>query len=96
MKLTENEVRYVAALARLELSPEEQRMFGGQLSQVLDYINTLNELDTSDVEPMSHALNITNVFREDVEMEKFPRKAWQANAPSQDSGHFRVPKIIEG
>ena len=95
MKLTPEEVRRVAALARLELSPEEVDRFSGQLSVVLDFINTLNELDTSGIEPMSHALEINNVFREDRREAKFPPDTWSANAPAAEYGHFRVPKIIE-
>ena len=96
MRLTEKEVRHVATLARLELTPEEETTFGGQLSQILDFINTLNELDTSSVEPTSHALDITNVYRDDLEEGKFPADTWRVNAPSRDFGHLRVPKIIEG
>ncbi|MDH5510510.1 MAG: Asp-tRNA(Asn)/Glu-tRNA(Gln) amidotransferase subunit GatC [Nitrospinota bacterium] len=96
MKLTEKEVRHVATLARLQLTQEEEATFGGQLSQILDFISALNELDTTNVEPMSHALDITNVYRDDAEDGKFPADSWRANAPSQDFGHLRVPKIIEG
>ncbi|MDH4183002.1 MAG: Asp-tRNA(Asn)/Glu-tRNA(Gln) amidotransferase subunit GatC [Nitrospinota bacterium] len=96
MKLSLEEVKHVASLARLKLEPAEEELFRGQLSQVLDFINTLGELDTSSVEPMSHALDVKNVFREDRQEDRFDKQLWKANAPSQDYGHFRVPKIIEG
>lgn len=85
----------MAALARLELSPAEEERFCGQLSQALDFIGALNELDASGIEPMSHALDISNVFRGDKRDARFPRDMWKANAPAADYGHFQVPKIIE-
>lgn len=95
MKLTKEQVRHVATLARLEVTPDEEERFAGQLSSVLDYINQLNELDTDSVEPTSHAVDIRNVFREDAAVARFVEGAWEANAPSKDHGHFRVPKIID-
>src|SRR4030043_301164 len=66
MKITRQEVEYVAALARWELSPEEAEEFTGQLGQILEYFDKLNELDTSAIEPTSHAIPVVNAFREDV------------------------------
>ena len=94
MSLSVEQVRHVAALARLRLTAEEEEMFSGQLSAVLDYINQLNELDTEGVEPTSHALEPVNVFREDEVSRPFGDRVWKENAPAEDHGHFRVPKVI--
>lgn len=95
MKLSKEQVRHVATLARLELSCEEEERFSSQLSAVLENINQLSELDTEGVEPTSHALDIKNVFREDETSERLDTGWWKLNAPSEDQNHFRVPKIIE-
>ena len=94
MALSHDEVRHVATLARLALSEEETARFGRQLSQILDYIQTLNELDTSQVEPTAHVVPMANVWRED-EVEPSPgREAVLGNAPDRTEEFFRVPKII--
>lgn len=95
MSLSVDEVRHVATLARLKLSKEEEKIFATQLSAVLDYIGQLDELETDSVEPTSHALDITNVFREDEVEARFEKGAWISNAPAKDHGHFRVPKVID-
>lgn len=95
MALSIDEVRHVAMLARLSLTEEEEKKFAVQLSATLDHISHLNELDTSAVEPTSHALDIKNVFRDDEVDKKFDDGAWRRNAPAQDFDHLRVPRIIE-
>ena len=95
MKITAKEVRYVADLARLELSPEEVELFTGDMNRILDYMDQLSELDTGGVEPTSHVLSLKNVFREDVVVESLPVDGVLANAPRREKGHFVVPKIIE-
>ena len=95
MKITEKEVRYVADLARLELSPEEIRPFTSQLNRILTFMEQLNELDTSTVEPTAHVLDLTNVFREDEVGHSLTVGEVLANAPEHDRDHFVVPKIIE-
>jgi len=95
MKLSREQVRHVASLARLEITGEEEEKFSVQLSAVLDNIGQLNELDTDGVEPTSHAVDIHNVFRADEVAQKFDPDAWRSNAPAEDKDHFRVPKIIE-
>jgi aspartyl-tRNA(Asn)/glutamyl-tRNA(Gln) amidotransferase subunit C len=95
MKITEKEVLYVAELARLELSPDEVDRFTTQLNGILEYMDQLNELDTSAVEPTSHVFPLKNVLREDEVGHSLPLDEVLANAPEHDKGHFVVPKIIE-
>lgn len=95
MRLSKEQVRHVATLARLELNSEEEERFSVQLSAVLENINQLNDLDTEGVEPTSHALDVNNVFREDVISKRFDNGCWKLNVPSEHQNHFRVPKIIK-
>ena len=95
MAATELNIRYVAELARLQLSPEEEQRFGGQLGQVLGYIEKLNELDVSQVEPTAHAVPLVNVTRADVVRPSLPHDQAMRNAPAQANGLFIVPKIVE-
>ncbi|RMF94067.1 MAG: Asp-tRNA(Asn)/Glu-tRNA(Gln) amidotransferase subunit GatC [Nitrospinota bacterium] len=88
-------VEHVATLARLALSEEEMEKFTHQLSDILTYVNKLNELDTSNVEPTSHVLTIQNVFREDQVRPSIPITEALANAPEAAHRYFKVPKIIE-
>lgn len=95
MKITKQEVEHVAKLARLELSEQEKEMLTGQLSNILTYVEKLNELDTKDVEPTSHVLDIRNVMRDDAAAPSLPRDRALENAPEKAAGHYKVPKIIE-
>ncbi len=95
MKITKQEVEHVAKLGRLELSEQETESLTDQLSNILTYVEKLNELDTKGVEPTSHVLDINNVMRDDVPAESLPREKALANAPDQAAGHYRVPLIIE-
>lgn len=95
MEITREQVEHVAKLARLAVSEEEKVLFGRQLSSILTYVETLNRVDTSQVEPTSHVLPMQNVLREDEVKASLPRDAALANAPDSDNGCFRVPKIIE-
>ncbi|SEK33734.1 aspartyl/glutamyl-tRNA(Asn/Gln) amidotransferase subunit C [Stigmatella aurantiaca] len=95
MKLTLEQVRHVAALARLSLSPEEERRYATQLSAVLDAVAQLQELDVSGVEPTSHATLADSLLREDVTRPSLPPEKGLANAPSKVGTRFAVPKIIE-
>ena len=95
MKITKQEVEHVAKLARLELSDTEQEMLTDQLSNILTYVEQLNELDTKGVEPTSHVLDINNVMRDDVPSGSLNQERALANAPDKAAGHYRVPKIIE-
>lgn len=85
----------VASLARLKLKDDEKALFSGQLSKVMGYIDTLNELDTANAAPTSHVLPLKNVFRDDEIAASLPREKILDNAPESRDGFFRVPKIIE-
>ncbi|OGW34042.1 MAG: asparaginyl/glutamyl-tRNA amidotransferase subunit C [Nitrospirae bacterium GWD2_57_9] len=95
MKITKKEVEHVAKLARLELSDQAKDVFTDQLSNILTYVEQLNELDTKDVPPTSHVLDMSNVMRDDVPQESLSQERALANAPDKAAGHYRVPKIIE-
>ncbi|MDA1191003.1 MAG: Asp-tRNA(Asn)/Glu-tRNA(Gln) amidotransferase subunit GatC [Candidatus Poribacteria bacterium] len=94
-KLTNAEVEYVATLARLELSDDEKERLTSELGSILEYIDQLNALDTSDVEPTSHVLPIRNVMREDVVADSMPREEALELAPSSDDEFFIVPRVVE-
>ena len=94
MKITHNEVRYVADLARLDLDASAVDQFAGQIGDILQYIDKLNEVDTEGVEPTSHAIFLTNAFREDSPGGHLETGRALANAPEQEDGCFVVPKII--
>lgn len=95
MKITREEVEYVAHLARLALTADEASEFAGQLDQILGYFEKLEELDTSGVEPTRHAIAVVNAFREDVVKPSYDSETALENAPDKSDDFFRVPKIIE-
>ncbi len=95
MKISKQEVEHVAKLARLELSEQEREKLTDQLSNILTYVEKLNELDTKGVEPTSHVLAIRNVMRDDAGTPSLPQERALANAPEKSAGHYKVPKIIE-
>ena len=95
MKLTREEVQQIALLARLRLTPEEEVRLTEQLDSILGYMDKLNQIDTADVEPFSHAVNIENTLREDRVTNQPNADALLANAPDRDATFFKVPKIIE-
>jgi len=95
MKITREEVQRVAALARLQLSAEEQAALTKQLDKILQYMEKLNLLDTAQVEPLAHAVDIVNAFREDKAAPSPFTEALLANAPARERNFFKVPKIIE-
>lgn len=88
-------IEYVGILAKLELSPEEKEAARKDMERMLDYIDKLNELDTSQAEPMSHVFPVNNVFREDVVTNGNEREKILKNAPEQKAGAFKVPKTVE-
>lgn len=93
--LSEEEVQRVAALARLKLSAAELHCMAGQLTRILDYVGVLNELDTDDTEPLVHAVELSNVLRDDVVGDSLPREAALSNAPKTDGEYFLVPPILD-
>lgn len=95
MKITRLEVEHVAKLARLELSDQEKEKLTDQLSNILTYVEKMNELDTRNVAPTSHVLDITNVMRDDAPDDSLPQERALANAPDKAVGHYKVPRIIE-
>ena len=86
---------YVGILAKLELSLEEKEAARKDMERMLDYIDQLNELDTSQTEPLSHVFPVNNVFREDVVTNGDEREKILKNAPEQTDGAFKVPKTVE-
>ena len=95
MKLTSEEVRRVALLARLKLTPEEEEHLTKQLGDILQYVGKLNQLDTSGVEPFTHLANMTIPMREDIVTNEAAPESLLANAPARENDFFKVPKIIE-
>jgi aspartyl-tRNA(Asn)/glutamyl-tRNA(Gln) amidotransferase subunit C len=90
------DVNYVANLARLDLSPEEAERYQGQLDQVLEHMNQLEEVDISDIEPTAHATPVFDVMREDkAHEESFTPEEALANAPEVAQGQFKVVKVVE-
>jgi aspartyl-tRNA(Asn)/glutamyl-tRNA(Gln) amidotransferase subunit C len=94
MKITREEVRQVAHLARLNVTGEQIDAFAQQIGRILDYIDQLNQLDTTGVTPTFHASAQTNAFRDDEAQAHLDREAALANAPEEDDGSYIVPKVI--
>jgi len=94
-KIDQQQVRKVAKLSRLQLTEQEVREFTGQLSAILEYMEKLNELDTSSVEPLAHCLPISNAFRADEIKESLGTEKTLKNAPQRDGSFFKVPKILD-
>jgi aspartyl-tRNA(Asn)/glutamyl-tRNA(Gln) amidotransferase subunit C len=92
---TEVDVKYVAHLARISLTPEEEQKFGPQLKNILGYIEKLNQLDVSHIEPTAHAVPLVNVFRKDEVRPSLSNEDALRNAPAKANGLFVVPKIVE-
>ncbi len=94
-KLDVQQVRKVAKLARLDLTDQEIGEFTTQLGAILEYVEKMNELDTSDVEPLAHCLPVHNVFRDDQICPSLGTEKALANAPDRDGDFFKVPKILD-
>jgi aspartyl-tRNA(Asn)/glutamyl-tRNA(Gln) amidotransferase subunit C len=89
-------VRHIGMLSRIELSDQQVRDHSVQLAAILEYFDKLNELDTEDVEPMAHALEIQNVLAPDEPAQSLSQAEALANAPASDGDFFKVPKVIGG
>ncbi|MDY6791462.1 MAG: Asp-tRNA(Asn)/Glu-tRNA(Gln) amidotransferase subunit GatC [Thermodesulfobacteriota bacterium] len=94
MKISKEEVLHVAELARLELDEESIDRFAGQIGEILEYVDTLNQLDTKDISPTSHAIFLNNAFRQDEERKHLDNDEALANAPEKEDGGFIVPKVV--
>nr|WP_277998227.1 Asp-tRNA(Asn)/Glu-tRNA(Gln) amidotransferase subunit GatC [Zhaonella formicivorans] len=94
LNITKKDVEHVALLARLELTEAEKENYTKELNAILEFMDKLNALDTTGVQPTAHVLNIHNVFREDVASNNLDREAVLQNAPDQKDGQFRVPRIV--
>ncbi|SHN27302.1 Asp-tRNA(Asn)/Glu-tRNA(Gln) amidotransferase subunit GatC [Gracilibacillus kekensis] len=93
--ISKDQVKHVANLARLAVTDEEVEMFTKQLGDIINYAELLNELDTENVEPTTHVLDLKNVMRKDEPKEWIKKEDALKNAPDQKDGQFRVPSILE-
>jgi aspartyl-tRNA(Asn)/glutamyl-tRNA(Gln) amidotransferase subunit C len=94
VSLSEKDVQYVAKLARLEVTEAETAKYTEQLGNILQYVEQLNQLDTTQVEPLTHPLDMKNVFRPDMNEPSLTQKEVLSNGPEVQAGHFKVPKIM--
>jgi aspartyl-tRNA(Asn)/glutamyl-tRNA(Gln) amidotransferase subunit C len=94
MSVTLHDVEHVAGLARLSFSAEEMETLTAQLNEILKYMDQLNSLDTSAVEPLSQVITLSNVLRDDVHVPGLSREDALGNAPSHNGAFFKVPKVI--
>ena len=95
MSVTKNDVKYIAKLSKLEFKEDELDEYTSQLNQILEYVDKLNELDTENVEPLSHPVEGENVFREDELKDSVPVEVALKNAKSKTDKYFKVPKVIK-
>jgi aspartyl-tRNA(Asn)/glutamyl-tRNA(Gln) amidotransferase subunit C len=95
MEITKAQVQHVAQLARLELDEEAIDTFAGQITEILQYVDKLQSLETAGVPATSHAISLTNAFREDEQRPHLQPDDALANAPATEEGSFVVPKVIE-
>lgn len=92
--ITIEEVKHVANLARLAITEEEAEMYRKQLDEIIHFAELINELDTENVEPTSHVLDMKNVLREDVPVKGLPREEVLKNVPEHQDGYIKVPSIM--
>jgi len=92
--ISKKEVEHIALLARLHLSEEEKKIFSVQLSQIIEHADQIEKIDTSNIEPTSHAIKQSNVWREDEIKSCLPKDEALVNAPEKEAGAFKVPKIV--
>lgn len=95
MTLTQEQVRWVAHLARLECSDEELALFTSQLNGIIEHVNTLQAVPVDDVEPLSHPLDLQNVFRPDEPRPSLPAAEMLANAPARQGDFYSVPAVLD-
>ncbi len=95
MAVTINDVEHIAKLAKLNFTEDEKSDFTRQFNEILSFMEKLNELDTTNVEPLSHVIELRNVLREDIVKESLPTDDALKNAPSHTEQFFKVPKVID-
>ena len=95
MSINQHEIEHVAKLARLSLRDDEKQLFTGQMEAILAYVETLNELNTDNISPTSHAVPMENAFRPDCVSPSIGHDRALANAPDTNQTYFRVPPVIE-
>ncbi len=95
MSISIKEIEKIASLSRIKLTTEEKCAFGRQLTNILDYMEKLNELNTEDIQPMAYATTLKNVFREDEIESSYSRQEILKLSPSNSNGFFKVPKVLE-
>ncbi len=95
MAVTIKDVEHIAKLAKLEFTDEEKSKFTEQFNEILAFMEKLNELDTSNVEPLSHVIDLQNVFRKDSVKTSLPTEEALKNAPAKTEQFFKVPKVID-
>jgi len=95
MSKTDFDIHYTAKLARLELTQQEEETFGRQIGQIIDYVEQLQQLDVTDVEPTAHPVPLVNVTRKDEVRGSLSNEEALSNAPAKGNGLFMVPKIVE-
>lgn len=93
--LTESEVRHIATLSRLQLTDKEVAVMAEELSVIVGYVDQLREVDVEGVDPTAHAVDVKNVFREDVVKESIGVANALANAPQREDSYFKVPKVLD-
>ncbi len=94
-RLTQDEVRHVAALARVAMTDDEVELMRSQLSNILEHVSVLNQVDTEGVEPTGHSVDVTSVMRDDEVGESFPMEDVLANAPTRQDDFIRVKAVLE-
>ena len=95
MKITGEQIRHIAALARLRFDEDEIESFRAQFERIVEYVEKIDELDLNGVEPTSHAMDRSNAFRDDEVAQSLPQKLALANAPQKKDGFIAVPRVIE-
>jgi len=94
MSISKEEVRHIAKLARLSFTEAEEEVLSHEMSRILDYVDTLNQVDTSAIEPMTHVHDLGQVLRADTVCDRITHEDGLKNAPDTDGEYFRVPKVI--
>jgi len=94
MSVSKDDVKKIAELARLEFNEKEIENYTSEMNQILEYVDKLNELDTENVKSLSHPIENSNVFRDDILKESTRREEALKNAPDASTEHFKVPKVI--